>query len=122
MWSYLSPIDLSGSVFSQSIFHLLHVFYHFNLKLCIVTDFILVFTLFIMLSLQIYLELAVWLTNSITFSTVAAFLVVLCDSETLKGPKTSQLLLYELRETNTFEPSKDWECGTEGQRSALFLS
>ena len=33
--------------------NLLLVFYHFNLKLCIFTDFILVFTLFIMLSLLI---------------------------------------------------------------------
>ena len=32
--------------------NLLHVFYHFNLKLCIFTDFIFVITLFIMLSLQ----------------------------------------------------------------------
>ena len=76
-----------------------------------------------MLSLQIKLELTACLTDSVTFSIVPAFLLVLCDSETLKGPKTSQPLLYELshfkRETNPFEPSKDWECGTEGQRSAL---
>ena len=29
--------------------------------------------------------------------------------------------MWLFKETNTFEPSKDWECGTESQRSALFL-
>ena len=47
-----------------------------------------------------------WLTDSITFSIVAAFIVVLGDSETLKGPKTSQLLLYELSHFVAFKRDK----------------
>ena len=98
MSSYLLPIDLSGSVSLNPSFTEGNVtcilpsqseavyFYRFHIiSLCLLC-----------FHSKYNFELTACLTDSITFSIVATFLLILFDSETLKGPKTLQPLLYEL--------------------------